>query len=118
MLQPRHRLRHSADVQRVRRQGRSWRHSLVVFLLMPNDRPVSRFAFIASRRIGNAVARNRVKRLMREAVRVNLAHVLPGWDGVFIARSPLAQADFADVEVAVRQLLRRAGVWLESEPQG
>lgn len=108
MLQSRHRLRRSADLERVRQQGHSWHHPLAVLLVQKNTENVSRFAFLASRRAGKAVHRNRAKRLLREAVRCHLSEIQPGWDCLFIARASTAQATFVQVETAVLQLLGRA----------
>lgn len=108
MLPPPHRLKRSADVSLVQKQGRSWRHPLCILLRKEGSIEVSRFAFIASKRIGKAVARNRVKRLLREAVRLHLDDIQPGWDCVWIARPQLSQASFAEVETAVLHLLAQA----------
>lgn len=108
MLQTRYRLRRSGDVKRVKQQGKSWRHPLAVLLVTKSDQDVSRFAFTASRGVGKAVARNRAKRLLREAVRLHLGQVEAGWDCVFVARAATARASFADVETAVLSLLMRA----------
>lgn len=110
MLQKRFRLRHSADLQHVRQLGQSWRHPLVVLLVQGNDKPVSRFAFVAGKRTGNAVTRNRVKRLLREAIRQQLTEVEAGWDCMLIARNPSAGASYMEVETAVTQLLTRANL--------
>lgn len=116
MLQSTHRLRRPADVARVRQHGKSRRHPLLIFLVLPNELNVSRFAFVASRRVGKAVQRNRAKRLLREAVRLQLNSIAPGWDCVLIARPSLAKAHFVDVETAVRQCLKRAKLLTVSEP--
>ena len=108
MLQSPNRLRRPADVERVRQQGESRRHPYLILLVLPNELNVSRFAFIASRRVGKAVRRNRAKRLLREAVRHQLVKIAPGWDCVLIARPALLQAPFAEIETAVWQLLKRA----------
>ncbi len=108
MLPEPYRLRRGIDVQRVQRQGRSWRHPLVILLVLANSQPVSRFAVVASRRVGGAVARNRVRRRLREAVRGQLSSILPGWDCVLIARQSLPQASFLELETAVLHLLARA----------
>lgn len=107
MLQRQYRLRRSADLKRVRQQGESRRHPLAILIAYPNDLDKSRFGFIASRRVGNAVARNRGRRLLREVVRLHLAEIVPGYDCVFIARQTTPEASYVDVETAVLQLLAR-----------
>jgi ribonuclease P protein component len=79
-------------------------------LVLPNEQTEVRFAFVVSKRVGNAVVRNRAKRLLREAVRLNLAQVEGGWDCVIIARPLLGEASFAETETAVMQLLSRAKI--------
>lgn len=116
MLQSPNRLRRPADVERVRQQGDSRRHPLVILLVHPNDLNVSRFAFVASRRVGNAIQRNRAKRLLREAVRNHLPELLQGWDCVLIARPSLPQAQYAEAETAVLQLFKRAKLLIVPEP--
>jgi ribonuclease P protein component len=111
MLPVAYRLRRPAEVKRVRALGRAYRHPLMVLLVTPaaqEGAPVSRFAFVASRRVGNAVKRNRCKRLLREAVRRQLPQLVAGWDCVWIARTPLVGSSFNEVETVVRQQLRRA----------
>ena len=109
MLQHKYRLRRSSDLERVRQEGDVWRHPFIVFLACKNEQDdESRFAFVASRRVGNAVQRNRVRRLMREAIRQHLDEICPEWDCILIARPQILQATFAEVETAVLQLLRRA----------
>jgi len=73
-------------------------------------RSESRFAFSASRRVGNAVSRNRAKRLLRAAVHSNLTEIEPGWDCLFIAREGASRASYGEVETAVNQLLSRARI--------
>jgi ribonuclease P protein component len=92
----------------VYEKGSSWVSGLVVMKALPNGLAWSRYGFSISRRVGKAVVRNRVKRLLREILRS--APVEPGWDIVFIARSPAAGADFASLEKSVQGLLSRAGL--------
>ena len=109
-MKKRSRLRKNLDFQRVRREGRSWAHPLLVLCALRNDLGYSRFGFSASKRVGGAVVRNRVRRLMREATRLRQAMIADGWDVVIIARQPMREANFYQVDRAVEQLLRRAGL--------
>jgi ribonuclease P protein component len=74
--------------------------------VLPNGLPLSRYGFSVSKRLGKAVRRNRVKRLLREILRLTL--VRDGWDIVFIARPAAAQADYAGLEKTIKGLLSRA----------
>ncbi len=78
---------------------------------MPNGSSVSRYGFSVTRKVGKAVQRNRLKRLLREIMR--LQSLKPGWDIVFMARSVAADADYHQLERAVTRLLAQ-GELLES----
>jgi ribonuclease P protein component len=107
------RLRRNTDFQRVRAWGRSWASRFLVLGVLPSDQGRVRVGITVSRRIGGAVVRVRVRRLVREAVRPWLHEITGGWDVVFVARAPLRSASFHDVDRAVAQLLRRAGLVAE-----
>ena len=105
------RLTFDADFRRVRSQGRSWAHPFAILCALPNNLPHNRYGFSVSKRLGGAVVRNRVKRLLREAVRTTPKEVGPitaGFDIVFIARPPIVGHTYAEVREVVRTLLRRA----------
>lgn len=104
------RLRRSADVSRVRREGRAWSHPLLVLVAARNGVGLTRLGVVAGRRVGTAVARNRAKRLLREAARHLYPHLTPGWDLILIARSPILTVQEPQVEAALGQLARDAGL--------
>ena len=71
------RLTYDADFRRVRTHGKSWAHPFAILCALPNNLPHNRYGFSVSKRIGGAVVRNRVKRLLREAVRTTPQDVGP-----------------------------------------
>jgi ribonuclease P protein component len=101
------RLAQASRFRRVYQDGQSWPHRLLVLRALRNDLPHSRFGFVAGKRTGKAVVRNRVKRIMREAMRAQLGNVPPGLDVVLIARAPIAAASAQDVAEAVASLVPR-----------
>ena len=100
------RLTHKSQYTTVYTHGKSWANELLVMKALPNGLEISRFGFSVSKRVGNAVVRNRVRRRLRECLRL-MPHT-PGWDVVFIARSPASKADYHQIERAVDELMWRA----------
>ena len=109
-----HRLTKAQDFAAVRREGRRWSDRFVVLLARPNQLEFTRAGFQVSSRIGNAVTRNRVKRRLREAVR--LSGVREGWDLVLVARRDAAASDFKALSRSVTNLLGRAGLVATAAP--
>lgn len=107
-LQRNFRLTRSEDFERARRSGRSYPHRLVVLVTRSNDEGRTRVGVTAGRAVGNAVKRNRAKRLLRAAMQSLVSLVQPGWDVVLIARAPLVSSNCAEVRDALVMLLRRA----------
>ena len=107
-VQRRFRLTRSGDFERARQSGRSYAHRLVVLVARENDQGHVRVGVAAGRSVGNAVKRNRAKRLLRAAMQSLIASVKPGWDVVLIARPPLASSDCAEVREVLVTLLSRA----------
>jgi len=109
-----YRLRKPDQFQRARRNGRSWSSVLIALNAVGNNRRMARCGFVAGKRVGGAVERTRARRRLREAVRLAYTQIAPGWDLVFIVRSPaVASVAFTDLQATVEQLLRRAGLWRE-----
>lgn len=110
-MQRRYRLRSSTEILRVRRSGESFAHPLLVLIIKAGKHPISRFAVTAGTSLGNAVQRNRAKRLLRAALQQIVADIKPGYQGILIARKPLLQASSQEARAALQSLLRKAGVW-------
>jgi ribonuclease P protein component len=99
----------------VYQKGNSRTSSLLVMKALPNGLTLSRYGFSVSKRVGKAVTRNRVKRLLREILRIT--PLKPGWDIVFIARPAASDSDYLSLKGTVDDLVSRARIsGSEEEP--
>ena len=89
-------------------------NQLLVIRVLPNGLDRSRFGFLVSKRIGKAIVRNRLRRRLREAVR--LAPVKAGWDAVFIVRIGAERAKYQQLKQATDNLLRRTRLLATDDP--
>lgn len=98
MLKESYRLKRRKDFRRTYQQGKSYKTPCFVVVWRKNglDRP--RLGFSVSKKNGNAVRRNRIKRRLQEACRSELAGFLPGYDYVFIARAYAAEEPFCKLK--------------------
>lgn len=111
-LRPSDRIKSRADYQRAQERGRKHHtpHFLVVAFVREEGGP-ARIGITVTRKVGNAVQRNRVKRLVREVFRLERTRFPAGCDVVFIAKSGAPTLTYAEVlaEVPARWQLPRPG---------
>jgi ribonuclease P protein component len=113
-MNKRERLRARRDFLAIYRRGRAWTHRFLVLRILPNGLSHNRYGFVVSKRLGKAVARNRLKRRLRAGVR--LLTVRPGWDVVLLARPAAAAATYQQLREALVDLLSRARLLDNREP--
>jgi len=113
MVERARRLRREYEVQQARSQGRSSAAGPLVARIHPNSThpETNRFAVVAGKRVGGAVARNRLKRLVREAIRHLDPSFKPGHDIVVIVRGDRDEMpSLAVAEASLSTIARRAGL--------
>ena len=126
MTSKRSRLSRSSDFQRIYRQGSSTASRFLVLYTFRRPAEVSadgpRLGLSVSKKMGGAVVRNRVKRLLREAFGSVREQLAEDHDFVLIARPPLlelvareSEGEKGLVGAAVRELLGRAGALSQGE---
>jgi ribonuclease P protein component len=109
-MERRLRLRRSEDYARLRREGRRYQHHALALSMVENNLSHNRYGFVTSKRVGKAVARNRVRRLLREVLRSLHPHLRDGFDVVVVARPAIVGQRYADVQRIVEGLAQQAGL--------
>ena len=108
-------LKRKKEFRYTYRVGKSQANRLCALVFAGNRTGSVKVGFSVSKKIGNSVCRNRVKRRMREAVTPLIPSITGGHNVIFIARQAIMEAPFEELCVSMRALLRRAGL-LREEP--
>lgn len=116
MLSLNNRLKKTADIRNVFKQGRLFKEGFLIFKTAKNDLNKSRFGFIVSQKVSKqAVVRNKIKRRLRGAVVKRIKGIKTGTDNLFIALPGLAKKDFLSTEQTVNSLLKKADMFLDEQ---
>ena len=90
----------------VYNHGKSKGSQNLVVLYRKNGLEYSRMAYVASKKVGNSVQRNRSRRLMREAYRTMNYKLVPGYDVILVARQQILDKKCKDVQRSLFGVLR------------
>lgn len=103
------RIKKNDEFQLAFKKGKSsGNRQFVVYTLEKPEQDYFRIGLSVSKKIGNAVVRNQVKRYIRQAFLELKENVKPGRDYVIIARKPAAEMDFSEVKSSLIHVLKRA----------
>lgn len=101
------RLRKRREYLTVQRGGRRYYSKLFIVFTRPGCRPWTRIGITVTRKVGKAVVRNRVKRLVREVFRQHKEHFPAGCDLVVVAKTEAARAGYQEMLDDLLGLCRR-----------
>jgi ribonuclease P protein component len=104
------RLRKSTDFQRVRQHGSAFAHPLVVLFVHPNQLAHIRVGIATGKSIGNAVKRNRAKRVLDAAISGLIPQIQPGFDLVLQARASASKRSTSELQQTIHHLIDQAGI--------
>ena len=103
-------LRKYSDFSAIYKRGKSVGDRYVVLFYRPNELSYNRTGFLASKKVGNSVKRNRAKRLMKESYRAISPSLPSGYDFIIIARNTICGKKCAEVERSLISAFKRTGV--------
>ncbi|RBP36693.1 ribonuclease P protein component [Garciella nitratireducens] len=104
-------LKKNQEFKKIYREGKSYVNGLLVIYYLPNQKNYNKLGLSVSKKVGNSVIRNRVKRRIRESYRLNEEKIKKGYDMVIISRVKANQADFQSIEKALIHLLKKVHLW-------
>ena len=104
------RLTHTNDFARAKSEGQSVKNKLAVLLYVRNEDDFSKVAFVTSKKVGNAVVRNHVRRIMRACTSTIWSEIKTGWNLVFYARSMGSKANYDEWMLSIKDLLKRSNL--------
>ncbi|KGP76409.1 ribonuclease P [Desulfosporosinus sp. Tol-M] len=105
MLKRKFRLRKKSSIQEVFLEGKNYSTKHVAIYILKGPK---RFGFIASKKVGNSVQRNRAKRLMREVIRLHLPEIRNDIQIILIARARIKGVSYWEVEKSMMNMLKKA----------
>ena len=115
-----YKLRKNTEFRLVYRRGKSYANKLLVLYVFNNKKNINeenlhynKVGISVSKKVGNSVVRSRSKRLIYESYRLNKENMMPGHDFIFIARNAINEKKYSDVEAAMINLFKKAGIYLQ-----
>ena len=103
------RLRKDSDFKNIYRKDKSLATKTLVFYYIKNDLGYTRVGYSISKKVGKAVTRNRIRRLIKENLK-DIPDLKDGYDIIFIGRIPSSESDYKEIGKSIRYLFRKSGV--------
>lgn len=98
----------------VYKKGKSYANKNLVMYVLPTKKEDNFFGLSVSKKVGKAVTRNRVRRLIRECLRLQCSKYKKGHDIVIIARADAAGKSFAEIKSSINNLIKRHDIALKA----
>jgi ribonuclease P protein component len=107
MLKQKFRLKNKKDFDNVYKKGRKAASRFFLIKVKSNQKDISRIGFVVSKKIvSKIVLRNKLKRKMREAIRLLIDKIKPGYDIIIIATTSASLKNYIEIEKDLKKLLK------------
>lgn len=106
-----YRLKKNVEFRVVYKRGKSFSNNLLILYIYKSNRSFNKLGISVSKKVGKSVIRNRIKRLIKESVRLSSDNIKLGYNIVFIARNASNNKNYKDIDNSVKQLIKKAGLY-------
>lgn len=105
-----HNLRSNMEFRRVYSKGKSyWNRNLVLYI-MKNDLGYNRVGYSITKKVGNSVVRNKIRRRMKEIYRLNFQELEGSYDLILIPKRNVVNISYDELESAMLHILKLTGI--------
>ena len=108
-------LKKNSEFKSVYQAKHSYANKYIIMYILQNGTDTNRLGVSVSKKVGNSIVRHRLARLIREAFRLNVTQVAPGYDVVVIARAGLKGKGYIETESAMLHLLKLHHIYNKEE---
>ncbi len=110
MLNKEHRINKKKEYNNIYKKGKKIPGKYMVVFIIKSEREYSRYGFVTSKKVGNAVKRNRAKRRLRTVIYRNMSDIKDSVDVVIVARTAINEASWDDLNSEYIRVMRKAGL--------
>ncbi|WAA12296.1 ribonuclease P protein component [Fervidibacillus halotolerans] len=111
-MKKKYRIKKNEEFQRIFKKGKSAANRQFIIYRLENERDHFRIGLSVSKKIGNAVVRNRIKRYIRQVFHELEQEIRPSYDLIIIARKPAKDMDYHEVKQSLIHVLKISGIFI------
>lgn len=110
MINKEFRIRESQQYNNIYQNGRKFLGKCLIVFIVENELGINRFGIVTSKKIGNAVTRNKAKRRLRSLINENRLKLKQGYDIVLVSRPLISKVKYNQIEKDFSIVMRKTGL--------
>lgn len=112
MLQKKFRMKNNTQFDYIFKKGQILKNSKLLIFYSKNKSKFSKFGIVVSKKIGNSVTRNRVKRLIRECIKSSINNFNMHYNYIFVARQGIEALNFHQINEVLIKLIKNSDLYV------